>query len=456
MTTQINKVNESSGQQSQSLGKQLYRMTWPMLIGLLAIMSCQLVDSAFIGQLGAQPLAVVGFSIPIYQLVIGIQVGLGIATTTVIATALGADKSHYAAQLGSLVIGLGFVLILLLCLLLWSQQQPLLSFMGAHEGLHDLARQYWFPWLISCWFGAMLYFGYSIFRAHGETFLPGMVMVITSVLNMILDPLFIFTFEMGLAGAAWATVVSFIIGCVIIYGGILRRGFIALPNTAQTIRTGSQRLLAFMAPSMMSQFIPPLSAMVATTIVAFYGDYAIAAWGLGTRIEFFTIIIVLALTMAMPPIIGRLRGSKDFEQINQLVTLAVKFVLVWQLTLAVLLALLSDTIGGLLTQDDTIVGIVDNYLWLVPISYMGLGVCMLMVSACSAMGMPNLALGISALRLMVCYLPLLWLGSTLGDLTGLFIGAMAGNFLAGLISWRVYQKRYLKLRDETQAAGSAA
>ncbi|MDP5291222.1 MATE family efflux transporter [Oceanimonas sp. CHS3-5] len=91
----------------ESLGQQLYRMTWPMLIGVLAIMSSQMVDSAFIGQLGTQPLAAVGFTIPVYQLIIGIQVGLGIATTTIISTALGAGRRGEARQLGSLVLATG-------------------------------------------------------------------------------------------------------------------------------------------------------------------------------------------------------------------------------------------------------------------------------------------------------------------------------------------------------------
>ncbi|MCT7655351.1 hypothetical protein MBH78_13000 [Oceanimonas sp. NS1] len=81
--------------------------------------------------------------------------------------------------------------------------------------------------------------------------------------------------------------------------------------------------------------------MLATAIVAVNGEDAVAAWGLGSRIELMSIIVVLALTMAMPPMIGRLRGSNDLEQIRLLVGKAVKFVVLWQLILAALLAALS-------------------------------------------------------------------------------------------------------------------
>jgi len=433
-------------QNTEPLIKQLYRMTWPMLIGLLAIMSCQLVDSAFIGQLGAKPLAALGFTIPVYQLIIGIQVGLGIATTTVISIALGAQKYHYAKELGSLVIAAGFILILVLCLLLWGNQKAIVVALGANESLLPLIEEYWLPWLFGSWLGAMLYFGYSIFRAHGETFLPGMMMVLTSVLNMILDPIFIFVLDMGMAGAAWATICAFGTGCIIIYSFIIRKHMITLPRSTPIIIMGLKRLVSFMTPAMMSQFIPPLSAMIATAIIASYGDVVVAAWGLGSRLEFFSIIIVLALTMAMPPIIGRLRGSNDFEQIHQLVKIAAGFVMMWQLVVALILMSISTQLSSLLTSDTSVSIILNNYLWIVPLSFGTLGICMIMVSVCSAIGMPNLALVISALRLFACYLPLLWLGSEFAELNGLFIGAMLGNFLAGYMSWYIYKQYLQKLK----------
>lgn len=79
---------------TSSLAKQLFQMTWPMLFGVLSLMSFQLVDSAFIGQLGVLPLAAQGFTMPIQMVIIGIQVGLGIATTAVISRAIGAGKPN--------------------------------------------------------------------------------------------------------------------------------------------------------------------------------------------------------------------------------------------------------------------------------------------------------------------------------------------------------------------------
>ncbi|OXY83141.1 MATE family efflux transporter [Oceanimonas doudoroffii] len=437
----------------ESLGRQLYRMTWPMLIGVLATMSSQLVDSAYIGQLGTQPLAAVGFTIPVFQLIIGIQVGLGIATTTIISTALGAGKQGNARQLGSLVLATGGAVVFVLCLLIWAGQQLILSALGASEALYPLVRAYWLPWLGSCWLGAMLYFGYSIFRANGKTMLPGMVMVLTSLLNIVLDPLFIFVLDMGLAGAAWATICAYGAGCLILVVSMARLRLVQLPGSVVRIRAGLTRLISFVVPSTLSQLVPPLSAMLATAIVAVNGEDAVAAWGLGSRIELMSIIVVLALTMAMPPMIGRLRGSNDLEQIRLLVGKAVKFVVLWQLILAALLAALSAPLSRVLISDGATAAILAEYLWLVPISYGALGLCMIMVSVCNAMGKPRLALVISALRLLGCYLPLIWLGSELYGLRGLFFGATFGNVLAGLMSWYMYKKHAME--PAARAMGSS-
>jgi Na+-driven multidrug efflux pump len=286
----------------------------------------------------------------------------------------------------------------------------------------------------------MLYFGYSIFRAQGETLLPGKVMVLTSIINVILDPLFIFYFNMGLAGAAWATCVAFLVGCAIIYYQISIQHLARIPVQVSIISRGLKQLFVFTSSSMTSQFIPPVSAMFATIIVASHGELVVAAWGLGSRIELLSIIVILALTMALPPIVGRLRGSKEIGQIHQLVKTSIGFVLVFQLLVAAILAISAIPVSQIFTDDQLVADTFSLYLWIVPLSYGALGVCMIMVSVCSAIGMPNKSIVISIIRLFVCYLPCLWIGSNLAGTNGLFVGVLIGNVLAGYLSWLIYKK----------------
>ncbi|HSP01012.1 MAG TPA: MATE family efflux transporter [Thioalkalivibrio sp.] len=423
-----------------SLPRQLFTMTWPMLFGVLSLRTFQLVDSAFIGQLGRDPLAALGFTLPMQQLIIGLQVGLGIATTAIISRTLGAGDQLRAERLGGLVIAVGAVLVAVLCIALWLLQSPIMAFLGAEQSLLPLIRSYWIPWLLYAWTGAMLYFGYSVCRSHGDTKLPGYMMVATSLANIVLDPLYIFVFGWGLPGAALATITAFGIGCLFIYPKLLRCGWIRFDLRQLALGQALRQLNGIMAPAMVSQLMPPAAAMLATSLVAGFGSAAVAAWGLGTRLEFFSIVVVLALTMSMPPMVGRLLGAGDIEQIRKLVRLAVRFVVVWQLVIGLIWLMASGVVSELFTSDKDVSDILGSYLVRVPLSYSGLGICMLMVSVCNALGLALRALLVSTLRLFLCFLPFLWIGAQMGGISGLMTGALAGNLLAGIMAYSFYRR----------------
>jgi len=435
-------------QTNTSLARQLYSMTWPMLFGVLSLMTFQLTDSAFVGQLGGDPLAALGFTVPMQQLVSGMYVGLGIATTAIISRTLGQGDDLRAQRLGGLVIAIGACLALTLCLSVWLLQNIILDLLGAELALRPVIRGYWAPWLVSAWTGAMLYFSYAVCRANGDTRLPGYIMIFTSLLNIALDPLYIFVFGWGLPGAAWATITAFGLGALITYPTLVRRQWLRLDLLQLKLVAAIRQLGGIMAPAMVSQLMPPVSAMLSTALVAGFGSAAVGAWGLGTRLEFFSIVVVLALTMSMPPMVGRLRGAGELETIRKLVRLAVRFIVVWQLAIGLIWLAASGFVAELFSRDAQVQEVLFDYLIRVPLSYSGLGVCILMVSVNNALGMPMRALLISTLRLFACYLPLLWVGSRLGGLTGLMTGALVGNLLAGASAYLLYRQGMSRLRQE--------
>ena len=420
-------------------------MTWPMLFGVLALMSYGLVDTAFIGQLGTLPLAAQGFTLPISMVIIGLQVGLGIATTSLISRVLGKQEEKKAHQLGGLVIIIGAIGVAIICGIIWLLQNPILALLDAPNQIYPIIHGYWPYWLFCSWSGAMLYFSYSLCRSHGNTLLPGILMVGTSLLNIALDPLFIFYFKLGIKGAALATTTAFFIGICIIYPLIIRRGWISFHWKGFPIFNSAQSLLHIMAPAMLSQLLPPISSILATKLVAAFGTEAVAAWAVGSRLNFFAIVCVLSLTMSLPPMIGRMVGSQQYSEIKTLVNISVEFVLILQVLIAILLFLFSTPIAHLLTNESDVVTIVHEYLTWIPVSLGSLGVCMIMVSVCNALGLPMRALFISALRLFICYLPFLWVGAHFLGLSGLFIGAMIGNFGAGGFAWLLYQQAIKKI-----------
>ena len=435
---------------TENPGRRLFSMTWPMLAGVVALMSFQLVDSVFIGMLGTEPLAAMGFTMPINQLMIGIQIGTGIAATALISRAIGAGNADYARRLSALVLLTGSSLMALLALAVYLFKQPILLTLGAGEELFAYTDSYWLPWLLSSWSHAFLYFGNSLCRANGNTRLPGLMMVVTSLLNMALDPIFIFVLGWGLPGAAFATLVSCIIGSAVIYSRVVKHHWLAFDLQQVKMLPALGSIAKISLPAMLSQLMPGMAALMATRIVAGYGATAIAAWALGTRLETFSIVIILALTMSMPPMLGRMLGARDLTQVHKLIWLAVRFILVLQLAIAIFWLLLRPLVIGIVAQEQATAEYLASYMLIVPVSYSMLGVCILLVSSFNALGMPMRAMLTSAIRLFLCYLPCVAVGAWLGGMTGLYLGVLVGNCLAGLFSWQLYRQGLRQLQARLQ------
>ncbi|MGL5109381.1 MAG: MATE family efflux transporter [Vibrio ordalii] len=434
-----------------SLTRQLLQMTWPMMFGVLSLMSFQLVDSAFIGQLGVLPLAAQGFTLPIQMIIIGLQVGLGIATTAVIARALGAGQIRYAKQLGGLVVAIGSIGVALFSVIIYLLRHPILALLSAPESVYQIVDSYWIYWLVSAWVGAVLYFLYSLCRANGNTMLPGTMMMVTSILNLILDPIFIFTFDLGIEGAALATILAFGIGVFVVAPKVSKRHWMLFDWSDLDVGKSIRSISHIMGPAMISQLLPPLSSMLATKLLASFGTAAVAAWALGSRFEFFAMVAILALTMSMPPMVGRLLGAGKLQDIRKLVRIACQFILGFQLIIAVVTYLLSGHLAALMTSEQSVESILHWHLMIVPISLGPLGICMLMVSVSNALAKSYTALTISALRLFVFFLPCLWVGAQIAALHGLFIGALVGNILAGVTAWAMYQRALRQVEEKVSS-----
>ncbi len=442
--------------QQRELAITLWRQTWPMAIGVLALLGFQLVDSAFIARLGTAPLAAQSFTFPLSFLIIGIQVGMGIAIAALISRALGAGEQARAKRLSSLVLIAGGAVIAVLAVALWLLQVPLFQLLGADETALTYIRAYWGPQLFSAWLGALLYFMYSVFRAHGDTRMPGKMMVFSSLINLALDPLLIFGVGgwegWGLPGAAWATAVAFSVGLLLTGAKLRRCQWATMDDIGQEAVRSWRPFTGIAAPAMVSQLMPPLAAMLAIAAVAGLGDTQVAAWGLASRLETLSLMVILAMTMSLPPWLGRCYGAGDWGQIQQLMRLALKVAVIWQLSLGVLLALASPWVAMALAGNPEVQSELALLIRFMLPSYAALGVCMLVVSAGNALGWPLRAMLLSSARLFICYLPCLWLGAALFGWTGLAAGAAIGNLLAGLMAW-VLLKRTLS-RPHRQAGAS--
>ena len=423
-----------------------------MAIGVMSLLGFQLVDSAFVARLGTAALAAQSFTFPITFLMIGVQVGLGIAIAALISRAIGAGEVERARRLGSLVLFGGAAVIGLLAIALWVFQQLLFRQLGAEGEALELIARYWPVQLLANWFAALLYFGYTLFRAHNNTRLPGLLMVTTSLLNLVLDPLLIFGVGdwggLGLPGAAWATTAAFTIGLILVGWRLSQRDWLSFTDLTGEARRSTGAFAVIAGPAMLSQLMPALSAMAATALIASLGEQAVAAWGLASRLETVSLMLVLGLTMSLPPWLGHCYGARNWPRIRVLMSIAFQAVIIWQLLFGVVMALAAPWIASGLSDDP---GVQASLTWLIRAmlpSYALLGLCMLVVSASNALGWPLRAMMISFARLFVCYLPCIAVGVLLGEMGYVGLGAALGNALAGTMAWLAFRRSMSRMPEQ--------
>lgn len=419
----------------------LQRLTWPVLGGMLTMMSFNLVDTFFISLLGTAQLAAISFTFPVTFLLISLAIGLSIGTSAVIAKALGAGLADTAKEDSLAALWLGAALVSVLALIIAFYLEPLFSLLGATDTTLPFIREYMLIWLAGSVLLVTPMIGNAILRAAGETKIPSLVMASGGLVNAVLDPILIFGLgpvpAMGMQGAALATVFSWLTGFIfIIYWlavkrGLLDRFYLPLSLALPIWR----RILHIGMPAAVANMLTPIAMAILTVIIASYGPEAVAALGVGMRLESIACLVVLALSMTLPPVVGQNFGAGLLGRVQQAYFTACHFVLKWQAGVFLLLALLAYPIAALFTQDQQVATYIRYFIWSLPLSYGLQGVIILTNSSFNALHLPAKAMILSLVRFFICYIPLAWLGAQIAGVPGLFIGAMVGNLLTASLAY---------------------
>lgn len=431
----------------------LREMTLPMILGMVVLMTFGLVDTFFIGMLGTQELAAISFTFPVTFTVISLNIGLGIGTSAIIAKLLGAGQRDQAKETATGALMLTMVLAIILAIIGVMSIEPIFRLMGADEKQLVLIYEYMLVWYGAGIFLAMPMVGNSVLRASGDTKTPSYVMAFGGLINVILDPLLIFGWgpvpAFGIQGAAIATLVSWAVGLFyILYLLAVKRKLIEpkLLNWQQ-LKRSTGGILKIGLPAAGANMLTPISAGIVTAIVADYGPEAVAAWGVGGRLESIASIVVLSLSMSLPPFISQNFGANKLERVGQAYSLCVKFVIVWQLIIFAILALLSGVIANIFTNEPKVTSTIVLFLLIVPLGYGLQGVTILTNSSFNAMHMPMSAFLLNGMRLFVFFVPFSFIGSYWFDLPGLFWAAVLANITVGCLAF-IWFKTILASRFE--------
>lgn len=432
----------------EPVASTLKRMTIPMIYGMVLLMTFNLIDTFFVGLLGTQPLAAISFTFPVTFTVLSLTIGLGIGTSAVIAKLLGKKDTKMAKNAATAAMYLAAIIVACLSTIGYFITDPLFTLLGAQASLLPLIHEYMDIWYIGsvCLIGPMI--GNAVLRASGDTKTPSMIMGSAGLINAILDPIFIFGFgpipAMGIQGAAIATLISWVFGLgLVLY--ILTKKHDLIHSTLLPLKElipACRDILKIGLPAAGANMLTPIAAAIMTAIVATYGESAVAAFGVGSRIESIACLIVLALSMTLPPFISQNFGAGQLHRVEEAYKVAIKFILAWQVIIYVVLVIGANLIASAFAQEEKVADLIKLFIWILPLGYGLQGIVILTNSSFNALHKPMVALALSVIRLFVCYLPLAYLGSQLYGLTGFFVGALLGNVVMAIISYRLFTKQF--------------
>ncbi len=433
-----------------SIPQHLVGQTLPAIIGVAAVMSIGLVDAYFIGQLGSAELAAIAFIFPISVALTSLGVGVMVGINSVVARALGEEDLDKAARRANFGIAFAVLTGLALGAALYLLIDPLFTLMNADASLRPLIRLYMEPFALG--FPLILaIMGFNgVLRGQGEARKTSYVSLTYATANWVLDPLLItgaFGFEgFGIAGAAYATIIGWIMGAIMALA-LMRSTAIPLDPAlvfAGKLLDPAKAILKVGLPAAFSNAINPLGLAVLTALIALDGGAAVAGFGAAGRLQSFANVPLLALSGSIGAIVGQNWGARQYGRARDAALYAGGFCCIWGLGIALLLFSTGGWFAQIFTDDPAVAREFDLYLNIAAWGYAGFGLLIVGNGILNAVDKAALALVQSIARVFLVMLPFAWVflqdwgsGAVYGaELAANVFGGVTALLLVRLVLWR--------------------
>jgi putative MATE family efflux protein len=435
--------------------RALARTTLQMLLGILAMVAFNLVDTFFVGQLGKAELAAMAFTFPVVTVFGGLALGLGQGASAVISRALGVGDRDQVRRLTTDALLLSVVVVTVLVVVGLATVEPLFRAMGASDELLPLIEQYMRIWYVGMPFVVIPMVGNNAIRATGDARTPAMIMLVVVLVNAVLDPLLIFGLgpfpRMELAGAALTTVFARAAALAASMWVLTVRDRLVTSRLASFALTLSswRRILWIGLPDAGTRMVLPVGAGVVTRLVAGFGKEAVAAFGVASRLDIFALAMVMALCSMLGPFVGQNHGAGLNARVRRGVRSSQLFAISWGVLGLVVLWLGAPLIAGLFSEDPLVVAHTVRYLRIVPFGYGLVGVLMVSNTTLNVLERPLHASGLTLLQMFGLYVPLAVIGGRWLGLQGIFGAALVANGVTGVAAYLVL-RRVMRRRVPTR------
>ena len=440
---------------TKPVGKLLMQYAIPAIIAMTASSLYNMVDSIFIGQ-GVGPLAISGLAItfPLMNLSAAFGAAVGVGASTFISVKLG-QKDYDTAKhiLGNtmtlnLIMGLGVGLVCLLFL------NPILRFFGASDQTIPYARDYMVIILLGNVITHM-YFGLnSVLRAAGKPKHAMSATIFTVVLNTILDPLFIYTFGLGIKGAAYATVLAQSLAL------IWQLYIFSRPKELLHFKRGTFRPQSNIIRNIIAIGLSPFSMNVCACIVVIlinnsmvhYGsDLAVGAYGIANKVAFIFVMINMGVNQGMQPIAGYNYGAMRYDRLMKVVKYSIIAATAIMTTGFIIAMTIPGPCARLFTTDPTLIDLSAKGIRYIMVAFPVVGYQMVVSNFFQSIGKAKISIVLSLSRQLLILLPLLLILPTMFGINGVWVSMPVSDTLSAFMAaWImiVHMRRFKKQHNE--------
>lgn len=437
---------------TKPVGKLLLQYAMPAIVAMVASSLYNMVDSIFIGQ-GVGPLAISGLAItfPFMNLSGAIGACIGVGASTYLSVKLGQKDYSTALQiLGTSVVlkiitGIFFGAICLLFL------DPILYFFGATDNTIPYARDYMVIILLGNVF-THLYFGMNaLLRAASKPRHAMYATIFTVLLNTLLDPLFIYTFGMGIRGAALATILSQMTALC------WQLWLFSNPNELLHFKRGIYKLDGNIIKNILAIGVSPFSMnacacivviFINTALVKYGGDLAVGAYGIANRIGFLFFMIVMGINQGMQPIAGYNYGAEQYDRMLR--------VLNYSMVAATSIMVVGWIVGELMpygcarlfTADQELIEKAVRGIRINMIAFPLIGSQAVITNFFQSIGKAKISIFLSLSRQMIYLLPLLVVLPPVFGVDGVWAALPASDAVAFVTAWLVMYRYMRKFKQQ--------
>lgn len=320
------KSNKPKESRLKTFSEKPKKALWTLAIPILAGMSIQTiyttVDMIYIGRLGGDAITAVAFNMPLLFFVLGLSMGLGSGVTASIARFIGANDKISADNSAEHALLMAFSISILMVIVGLLYGKRLLVTLGTPPEIINISWSYLRVIAIGLFFMVFSGFFRSILAGEGDMKTPMIITAIGTVLNIILDPIFIFVLGYGVPGAAIATVISqAIVFSIFIYIFLIKE------HTYLTFRLRDFSFSKYIifdiikvgVPASMAMIIMSVGQAVFNKILVSYSAFSVAAFQIGGRIDVVIFLPIMAVATALTTLVGMFYGAKDFENVKLII-----------------------------------------------------------------------------------------------------------------------------------------